>query len=336
MIMTNRAIVRHAFMLCALPLLAAVSACSLQEQTAPSVVGPAEFGLSVSGLANPDTLRRDGTSQSQVTVRVLNSSGTPVPGQRVTVSLLTAPSGTVLSASDVTTGSDGRVTFVVTAPPSTVPGDAIVVGLTPVGDNFANAVPRTVSIAVTPSNQSAPVPAFTFQPEEPTLADTIVFNAATTTDEGVECGSRCTYAWDFGDGTTATGVTASKQYTTSGAKVVRLTVTDNAGASASTTRTVIVAGPTVPVAGTIVFGPTPVRVGAVTQFDAGSATVGQGASIVDYTWVWGDGDPNTVTTGPQATHTFAAVGTFTVRVTVRDNLGRTASSTATVAVTAAP
>jgi PKD repeat protein len=51
-------------------------------------------------------------------------------------------------------------------------------------------------------------------------------------------GTISSYAWDFGDGTTGTGVTASHAYTTAGAKQVTLTVTDNAGAKGSTTITV--------------------------------------------------------------------------------------------------
>jgi C1A family cysteine protease len=41
-------------------------------------------------------------------------------------------------------------------------------------------------------------------------------------------GSLVSYAWDFGDGTTATGATASHTYTTQGIYRVNLTVTDNA------------------------------------------------------------------------------------------------------------
>jgi len=46
------------------------------------------------------------------------------------------------------------------------------------------------------------------------------------------------YAWNFGDGTTATGVTANHTYTALGSFAARLTVTDNLGASNSTTTTI--------------------------------------------------------------------------------------------------
>jgi glucose/arabinose dehydrogenase len=56
-----------------------------------------------------------------------------------------------------------------------------------------------------------------------------------STGSGDPDGSIVSYAWDFGDGNTATGATSSNTFTFSGAKsfTVRLTVTDNGGASES-------------------------------------------------------------------------------------------------------
>jgi PKD repeat protein len=51
------------------------------------------------------------------------------------------------------------------------------------------------------------------------------------------------YAWDFGDGTTATGAVASHEYAASGTFPITLTVTDDDGATAMTSTSVTVTDP---------------------------------------------------------------------------------------------
>jgi PKD repeat protein len=48
-----------------------------------------------------------------------------------------------------------------------------------------------------------------------------------------------TYSWAFGDGTSATGATATHTYAQPGSYTVALTVTDNSGASTTTTTTIM-------------------------------------------------------------------------------------------------
>jgi PKD repeat protein len=56
-------------------------------------------------------------------------------------------------------------------------------------------------------------------------------------------GSIASYAWEFGDGATATGVTASHTYAAAGTYTVKLTVTDNSGTTGTISHQVTVTAP---------------------------------------------------------------------------------------------
>ena len=58
-------------------------------------------------------------------------------------------------------------------------------------------------------------------------------------------GSIVNYAWDFGDSATASGVTTSHSYSSTGSYLITLTVTDNEGATSVTTQTVNVVQPAI-------------------------------------------------------------------------------------------
>jgi PKD repeat protein len=308
------------------------TACTVNKQTAPSdLIGPAEFGLSVNATADRDSLPRDGASQTGITVATFDSTGKPV-AQRLRLSFGSGtPAGTGLSTTELVTGANGATSFVVTAPPRTSPGDLITVALVPIAGEAVNGVERLVSINLTPSNPNAPVPSFTFSPAGPVAGDAVTFDATGSTDEGSACGA-CSYAWDFGDGSTGSGIVTGHTFTSTGNKIVTLTVTDVIGAGRSTTRTAVVAASAPPTA-SISVSPTGSRpAGTVLNFDgSASAAVAVGASIVEYTWIWGDGSANG--SGAQATHAFGAAGSYVVRLTVRDSLGRTATATIAITVT---
>jgi PKD repeat protein len=68
----------------------------------------------------------------------------------------------------------------------------------------------------------------------------VYFNGSSSTDTD---GMIVSYAWNFGDGNSTTGATAFNTYTTAGTYVATLTVTDNEGATASDTVTIVVTDP---------------------------------------------------------------------------------------------
>ncbi|MGY2085987.1 PKD domain-containing protein, partial [Blastococcus sp. SYSU DS0539] len=87
---------------------------------------------------------------------------------------------------------------------------------------------------------AAPTAAFTAAPADLTVA---VDASGSADSDGRVAG----YAWDFGDGGTGTGVTASHTYAAAGTYQVRLTVTDDAGATGTVTQAVTVTAPGEPV-----------------------------------------------------------------------------------------
>lgn len=175
--------------------------------------------------------------------------------------------------------------------------------------------------AVPPSNQS-PVASFTATPSLMSVA----LNASASTDpDGTVVG----YSWAFGDGTTGTGVTANHTYATAGTYTVTLTVTDNLGATGTTTRQVT-ATPPANQSPTASFTASSNGLGVSVD---GAASSDPDGSVTGYAWNFGDGGTST---GNPASHTYATAGTYTITLTVTDNQGATASTTRDVTVVAPP
>ena len=82
------------------------------------------------------------------------------------------------------------------------------------------------------TQSAAPVAAFTSTVSGLTAA----FDASASTDDG----SITSYAWTFGDGSSATGTQPSHTYTAAGSYTVSLTVTDNTGSTGTKTASVTV------------------------------------------------------------------------------------------------
>jgi DNA/RNA endonuclease G (NUC1)/PKD repeat protein len=147
-------------------------------------------------------------------------------------------------------------------------------------------------------------------------------------------GSVVSYAWDFGDGSTATGATATHQYAQDGVYVVRLTVTDNDGLTSSATTEAVVAN-VVPVVGAV--GPATLIAGET--FVVTTGFTDPGADAFSATVDWGDGSPSTVATvgdhSLAASHRYTSTGVFTVTVTVSDDDGAGVSTTTVTVQSAA-
>jgi PKD repeat protein len=305
-----------------------VTACSIDKTPAPALTGPSEFGLSVTMTASPDHLPRDGSSQAVVTLTALDAAGKPVAGQQF--SLTGTGASVAVSQTTVTTGTDGRATVLVTAPPSTDANTTATILATPIGGNFDNAVARSVTIALTGAVTATPVASFTVSSTTPGQLDVVTFDASATTLAGQPCPeSTCTYRFDFGDGTNATGMRVSKRFSSRGVFAVTLTVTAPSGTVGTSTKTLTV-GAASALTPKITFSPTNPTPGQDVRFDGRGSTTPDGASIVDYQWDFGNGETGSGAT-PAATH-YGSAQTFTVRLTIRDELGRTGTTTTPVTV----
>jgi PKD repeat protein len=147
---------------------------------------------------------------------------------------------------------------------------------------------------------------------------TTSFNATMSFDPD---GHITTYQWDFGDGTTGSGPMTSHEYVKNGEFVVRLTVTDNSGATA-VVETEINAQNPAPTASfeykprsTLPDGTCFVCRGEVVTF---AATASDDGYVVSYEWDFGDGN---YAEGQEVTHSFDSSGVKAVTLTVTDDDG---------------
>ena len=299
--------------------------CSLEDPGVPTLTSPSGFGAAVTMSANRDSLPRDGGSQSVITVTWRDASSNPVAG-RLSV---TASIGTV-SQDEIVTDADGHATFAFIAPAASTVANEAQIQVTPLSDGGEAALPRVLTITLTGvSNTAVPTPQFTPTPTTQEENASVRFDASATSDEGAVCLDACTYAWDFGDGSTGTWRITSHTFTSPGTYTVTLTVTDGAGTSASTASTVTVSDVAVPTA-TLTVTPDPPLAELAATFTA-TTTVATGHSISSYFWTWGDGNTQT-TSEPTVAKTYAVVGTYVATVKVTDDLGQTGTGSKTFTI----
>ena len=174
--------------------------------------------------------------------------------------------------------------------------------------------PPTAVITVTPGTTGT----------EPFI---VVFDASGSTDNrGI-----ASYSWDFGDGTTGTGVMPAAHTYTCGTYVVKLTVTDYWGLKGYATEIITVGetgGPSVAITVTPdTTGTAPFTV----YFDASDTTYETecGCGTATYSWNFGDGSTGT---GVNTYHTYENNGVFTVILTVTDSEGNVGYGSVTITV----
>ncbi len=308
----------------------AAASCTMKTQEAPPLTGPSEFGTSVGVQVSPDVLQLDGASQSVVVVQVRDSVSQPLRNVPLRADIVV--DGQIvdfgsLSAKSLVTNGDGRATIVYTAPASASESEAIVdIAITPVGTDYQNAVARSASIRLVPTGIRVPpsdmTPSFTFSPDAPTEKANVLFDASGST------GSIDQYRWDFGDNSSGSGRTTTHMFSGPGTYFVRLTVVDALGRSTSTTRSVTVGQGTLPTAN-FTFSPTDPFVGDLINFNGTQSTAAVGRRIVTWAWNFGNGES---ASGPLTSVRYTIARTYTITLTVTDDIGRTHTTSRTLSI----
>jgi DNA/RNA endonuclease G (NUC1) len=157
--------------------------------------------------------------------------------------------------------------------------------------------------------------------------DTASFSAASSLDPN---GTIASYEWDFGDGSTGSGVSVTHTFVQDGSFTVRVTVTDNDGLTDSATFTVNVTN-VAPVVGAVPNGS--LNLGAT--YTAAGTFSDPGADAWTATVNWGDGSaPEVVSLAGRSfslTHIYTAAGSYTVSIDIADD-DSSATGTHTVTV----
>lgn len=138
-------------------------------------------------------------------------------------------------------------------------------------------------------------------------------------------GTITAWLWNFGNGITSTAKNPSYTYPAGGTYSVSLRVTDNGGATATTTKTVSVSAPTTNTPPTASF--TASCSGLTCTFSDRSTDAN--GSIVSWRWNFGNG---VTSTAQSPTYSYPVSGTYGVSLTVTDNSGALSTATSNVSV----
>ncbi len=194
-----------------------------------------------------------------------------------------------------------------------------------VNDGTVDSAPVTTTATVTEVND--PPVADPGGPYSGTEDLALAFDGSGSSDPD---GDPLTYAWDFGDGNTGTGVAPSHTYLAGGIYTVSLVVNDGTVDSAPATTTATIAAANQPPVSDP-GGPYSGTANVALTFD-GSGSSDPDGDPLTYAWDFGDGNNGT---GISPTHTYGAAGIYTVTLVVSDGLADSAPATTTATIAAA-
>ena len=196
-----------------------------------------------------------------------------------------------------------------------------------VRDNDGATATHFFNVSVT---NSAPKAGFGYTPPTPTELETVTFDAGTSTDlDGMITG----YNWNFGDGNSGSGVITEHAYLANGTYRVTLIVMDDDGGTDSFVQNLTVSKYNAPPVPSFLYSPLEPTTTDYVQFDASASYDTAPGQLRRYEWSWGDGTTNSMLSMPRTSHRFMVAGTFSVTLTVTDDLGAKGRMSADITVT---
>ncbi|MBN2347465.1 MAG: PKD domain-containing protein, partial [Bacteroidales bacterium] len=182
-----------------------------------------------------------------------------------------------------------------------------------------------IDITVNVPNQP-PVASAEATPTTGHAALDVDFDASASNDPD---GTIITYAWDFDDGNTGTGIAVSHTFLTQGDYHVELVVTDNEGLTDTLWIDINVTAPNLPPVASAEAAPVSGDYPLEVSFD-GSASTDSDGTISSYAWDFDDGSTGT---GETVTHSYLTQGIYEAVLTVTDDDGATDTDTVEISVT---
>jgi PKD repeat protein len=170
-----------------------------------------------------------------------------------------------------------------------------------------------------------PVAVATATPDGGNTPLAVNFSSAGSTDLD---GTIVSYFWDFGDGTTSTSANPQHTYTVPGNYVATVKVTDNLGATTSTTVALEVTAPNQNPVAVFQFDPPTGRAPLSVTLTSDGSYDPDGA-LGNFEWHFSDGGTYF---GRTAFHTFTRPGTYTISLTAFDNRGGSGTATQSIVV----
>lgn len=321
-----------------------MAGCTVKDVDQPSLTGPSTYATSIIMTASKTVLTQNGFDSTDISITSLGPTGQSqnvALQAQVFVNDVAMDFGT-LSTKTPTTPTTIRYTAPAAAALTGQASNTVTIRVTPTSSgDFRGEFSRELDLRLVPQGVIQPsnpnlAASFAALPNPALVLETVSFDASGTTGSAdstgalVACGTRCTYAWNFGDGSTSSGVTTFHAYRAIGTYITTLVVTDSFGAQSQTTRTVTV-NPGTPPTVSFTVSPSSAGVDQTIFLNATASRPATGRTIVQFDWDLGDGNK---ASGMTTTHSYKSVGTYQVTLRVTDDAGSIGQTTSSITISA--